>query len=115
MYQNHHDLFEGLRKNFFVGFGRNVPLFVFMASMQVIAYILPVIFLFTGNPSVQIISATLISIYLIQRWLLDSRFRWNPFMSLLQPLTIAWYEVLGIRCLWDHFTGKKAQWKGRDV
>jgi chlorobactene glucosyltransferase len=68
-----------------------------------------------GDPYTQILSASLISIFLIQRWLMDYRFGWNPFMSLLQPLTILWYEVLGIRCLWDHFTGKKAQWKGRDV
>jgi len=115
MYQNHHDIFEGLRKNFFVGFGRNVPLFLFMATMQVITFILPVIFLFIGNSFTQTLSAALIGIFLIQRWLMDYRFRWNPFVSLLQPLTILWYEVLGIRCLWDHFTGKKATWKGRDV
>jgi chlorobactene glucosyltransferase len=115
MYQSHNEIFEGLRKNFFVGFGRNVPLFLFMATMQVIAFILPIIFLFMGDPYTQILSASLISIFLIQRWLMDYRFGWNPFMSLLQPLTILWYEVLGIRCLWDHFTGKKAQWKGRDV
>ncbi|MAL16616.1 MAG: hypothetical protein CL670_09425 [Balneola sp.] len=115
MYQNHSDIFEGLRKNFFVGFGRNVPLFLFMATMQVITFILPVIFLFIGNSFVQTLSAALIGVFLIQRWLMDYRFGWNPFVSLLQPLTILWYEVLGIRCLWDHFTGKKATWKGREV
>ncbi|MDR9418779.1 glycosyltransferase [Gracilimonas sp.] len=115
MYQSHRELFEGLRKNFFVGFGRNVPLFSSMAVLQVIAYIMPFWILITGNEDQQIFAATLIAIIFLQRWLLDFKFGWNPLVSLLQPLTIIWYEVLGIRCLWDHFTGSKAQWKGREV
>ena len=115
MYHSHHELFEGLRKNFFVGFGRNVPLFLFMALMQVIAYVMPFIFLFSEDPFIRTGSAMLIFVILLQRWLLDYRFGWNPIISLFQPFTIIWYEILGIRCLWDHFTGKKASWKGRDV
>ena len=115
MYHSHRDIFEGLRKNFFVGFGRNVPLFLFMATMQFIVFVVPVIALFSTNTDTRTFAAVLIGIFVLQRWILDFRFGWNPLVSLLQPLTIIWYEVLGIRCLWDHFTGKKARWKGREV
>tara|TARA_R100000908_G_scaffold65428_1_gene56548 strand:+ start:204376 stop:205476 length:1101 start_codon:yes stop_codon:yes gene_type:complete len=115
MYHNHHELFEGLRKNFFVGFGRNLPLFLFMAAMQIIVFVIPFVALAIGSPQEKMIAGILIAIFLMQRWLLDLKFKWNPFISLLQPVTILWYEVLGIRCVWDHYTGKKATWKGRDV
>lgn len=115
MYQSHAEIFEGLRKNFFVGFGRNLLLFSFMAAMQFIVFVVPFLLLFTGDSSTQLFAAILIGIFLVQRWILDFKFGWNPLISLLQPITILWYEILGIRCLWDHYTGKKAQWKGRDV
>lgn len=115
MYRSHHEIFEGLRKNFFVGFGRNTFLFLFMSAMQVAVYIAPVYILFTGVPRQQLYAATILAIILIQRWILDIKFKWNPLMSFLQPLTILWFEILGIRCLWDHYTGKKATWKGREV
>lgn len=115
MYRSHKELFEGLRKNFFVGFGQNTPLFLFMAAMQFIVYVVPFLILLFGNPDQQLFAGVLITIILIQRWMLDLKFGWNPLVSLLQPFTILWYEVLGIRCLWDHYTGKKANWKGREV
>lgn len=115
MYRSHSEIFEGLRKNFFVGFGRNVPLFLFMAGMQFIVFVVPFLALLFGEPGTRKFAGILIGIFLVQRWLLDFRFGWNPFISLLQPFTILWYEVLGIRCLWDHLTGKKASWKGREV
>jgi chlorobactene glucosyltransferase len=115
MYRSHHEIFEGLRKNFFVGFGRNTPLFLFMAALQLIVYVIPFFVLFMGNDSQQLFSLILIGIIFLQRWMLDHKFKWNPFVSLLQPLTILWFEILAIRCLWDYFTGNKAQWKGREV
>lgn len=115
MYTSHHEIFEGLRKNFFVGFGRNIVLFLFMAIMQFIVYIAPVYILAFGEPHQQLTAAALLGLIFLQRWVLDLKFGWNPLMSILQPLTILWFEVLGIRCLWDHYTGKKATWKGREV
>lgn len=115
MYQSHKEIFEGLRKNFFVGFGKNTPLFLFMAFLQFVVYVIPFFILFLGNSEQQLFSAVLIGIIFLQRWLLDYRFGWNPLISILQPLTILWFEVLAICCLWDHYTGKKARWKGREV
>ncbi|MDZ7756025.1 glycosyltransferase [Rhodohalobacter sp.] len=88
MYQSHHELFEGLRKNFFVGFGRNLPLFLFMAAMQIIVFVIPFVALGFGSPQQKMIAGILIAIFLMQRWLLDLRFKWNPLISLLQPITI---------------------------
>lgn len=115
MYRSHNEIFEGLRKNFFVGFGKKTLLFLFMSIMQFVVYIAPVFILLSGNTHQRIYAAIILGIILLQRWLLDFKFKWNPLMSLLQPITIMWFEVLGIRCLWDHYTGKKAQWKGREV
>ncbi len=115
MYRSHKEIFEGLRKNFFVGFGKNLPLFLTMATLQFIVFVMPLLFLMTGDAQTQTFASILIGIFLFQRWLLDYRFGWNPLMSVLHPLAILWFEVLGIRCLWDHFTGRKAQWKGREV
>lgn len=115
MYRSHHDIFEGLRKNFFVGFGRNTLLFLFMSVMQVIVYIAPVYILFAGEPHQQLFAALILAVIIAQRWILDLKFKWNPLMSFLQPLTILWFEILGFRCLLDHYTGKKAKWKGREV
>lgn len=115
MYRSHKEIFEGLRKNFFVGFGKNLPLFLAMATLQFIVFVMPILFLITGDAQTQTFAAIFIGIFLVQRWLLDYRFGWNPLISVLQPLAILWFEVLGIRCIWDHFTGRKAKWKGREV
>jgi chlorobactene glucosyltransferase len=115
MYHSHTEIFQGLRKNFFEGFGRNTLLFVMMAALQAIVYMVPFVFLFLGNESEQVFSASLIALFWIQRWILDLKFSWNPFISLLQPLSILWFQVLAGRCLWDYFTGKKPLWKGREV
>jgi len=115
MYRSHREIFEGLRKNFFVGFGRNTPLFLFMAALQFIAYVAPFLFLFSPNKEFQIFAAILIVLFLIKRWVLDFKFGWNLIISLLHPLTIIWFEILGGRCLWDYYTGNKTKWKGREV
>ncbi|MEX2605049.1 MAG: glycosyltransferase family 2 protein [Gracilimonas sp.] len=115
MYRSHSDIFSGLRKNFFTGFGKNVPLFLAMGILQFVVYIMPFVLLFAVESIIQIWAVVLVSTIFLQRWLLDFRFGWNSIISLLHPFTILWYEILAIRCLWDHFTGAKASWKGRDV
>lgn len=115
MYNSHTEIFEGLRKNFFAGFSKNVPLFLLMAALHFIVFVAPFLFLIVGDAQIQIFAGILIGVFYLQRWLLDLRFGWNPFISLFQPITILWFEVLGIRCLWDHFTGRKTNWKGREV
>ncbi|MBD3615569.1 MAG: glycosyltransferase [Gracilimonas sp.] len=115
MYQSHKEIFEGLRKNFFAGFGKNTSLFLTMTVLQFIVYVLPFYILFTGNSGQQLFAGLLVAVILVQRWMLDFKFGWNPIMSFLQPITILWYEILAARCLWDHYSGKKAYWKGREV
>lgn len=115
MYRSHNEIFEGLRKNFFVGFGRNILLFLGMAFLQATVYILPFVLIFTAGFEHRTLAFVLIGIIIVQRWMLDFRFKWHPWYSLLQPVTTAWFQILALRCLWDHFTGQKATWKGRKV
>lgn len=115
MYHSNNEIFNGLRKNFFVGFGNNTLLFLAMAALQIIVYVLPWIILITGTPLLQWYAGILILITLLQRWYLDFKYKWNPLFSLLHPIAILWYEVLAVRCLWDYYTGSKPDWKGRKV
>lgn len=115
MYNSHAALWQGFRKNFFAGFQKNIFLFLIMAALQLIVFVLPYVLLFTGDPSVFYLSAWFIGIIMLQRWVLDYRFTWNPFISLLQPISVLWYQALGIRCLLDYFSGKKVRWKDRNI
>lgn len=115
MYQSNAEIFKGFRKNFFVGFGNNVFLFLAMAALQFMVYVIPWFILIAGAPPLQWYAGILILITLMQRWYLDFTYGWNPLLSLFHPLAILWYEVLAVRCLWDYYTGTKPKWKGRKV
>jgi chlorobactene glucosyltransferase len=115
MYQSNVEIFNGLRKNFFVGFGNNTWLFLAMAVLQLIVYVIPWVIIITGTPLLQWYAGMLILITLLQRWYLDFKYGWNPLFSVLHPVAILWFEILAVRCLWDYYTGTKAKWKGRNV
>lgn len=119
MYTSHNELFSGLRKNFFAGFNRNIPLFALMSILHLIVFISPVIIflyaVFSANYPLALLSVLPLMLMTLQRLLLDIRFGWNPTLSLLHPVSVCWYQILGIVCLKDHLSGKKAVWKGREV
>ena len=119
MYTSHSEIWSGLRKNFFTGFNKNVPLFGVMALVHLLVYVLPFIVLGVGifkqNAELIIQSSILASIILIQRMTLSALFKWDMLYSLLHPFSVLWYQVLGIQCLIDYFIDKKAVWKGREV
>lgn len=119
MYTSHREIWNGLRKNFFTGFNKNVFFFVVMALVHLLVYVLPFIFLGVGifKQNAELITQSLIlaSVILIQRMALSALFKWDMFYSLFHPLSVLWYQVLSIQCLIDYFTDKKAVWKGREV
>lgn len=115
MYESHTELFNGFRKNFFVGFGNNTILFLGMALLQIVVYVIPFYIVIAGSSPLQLFAGLLIFVVLLQRWYLDYKFGWSSFISLLHPISILWFEVLAVRCLWDYYTGTKATWKGRKV
>lgn len=119
MYNNQNEMFMGFRKNFLAGFGYSLPLFMLSALLHLIVYLFPwvifIISLMSGNTVHLWLSATAISLTLIHRFLLSVWFNWDPLYSLLHPLGVLWFQRLGLYSLFDYFTGKKTEWKGRKV
>lgn len=119
MYTSHRELFSGLRKNFFAGFNKNIPFFVLMSVFHLIVFISPVFILLfavlNGNYPLAVLSVIPLLLITLQRLLLDVRFGWNPTLSLLHPVSVLWYQILGVVSVKDHLSGKKAVWKGREV
>ncbi|MFN1833809.1 glycosyltransferase [Balneola sp. MJW-20] len=119
MYTSQREIWNGLRKNFFIGFDKNVLLFLFMALLHIAVFMVPFFTIpyafITGKYFMLWVSVICVLLILMQRWLLDYKFSWNPVISLLHPVSVFWFQLLGLRCLTDHFTGMKATWKGREV
>ncbi len=119
MYTRHREIWEGLRKNFFLGFNKKLFLFGFMAVLHLLVFIFPLITLcygaLLGDSSMVYVSSLALIIILAQRFSLDLIFRWNIGYSFLQPFSVLWFQALGVRCVIDHFKGNKAVWKGREV
>ncbi|WP_158551614.1 glycosyltransferase family 2 protein [Rhodohalobacter sp. SW132] len=119
MYRSENEIFNGLRKNFFPGFGRSVPLFIIMGLIHLIVFVLPFFLLpyslVIAFPALLFMSVASVSIILLHRFILSVWFNWNPLYGFLHPLAVLWFQRLGIVSLMDHFTGRKVKWKGRDV
>jgi len=119
MYSNDSELWNGLRKNFFVGFGKNTVLFLLMSVLHLIVFVAPFftfIYGFKVN-SVELLIWSSISLMLIftQRAILNFIFKWDIYSSFTHSIGVLWFQVLGIQCLIDHFTGKSVSWKGRNL
>ncbi|WP_158278616.1 glycosyltransferase [Rhodohalobacter mucosus] len=119
MYKNQSELFTGLRKNFLAGFGYSIPLFLSAAILHLIVFILPFAALLWSlfYPSAAIFSLSALSVTLIlfHRLMLSIWFQWDPIYSFTHPIGVLWFQWLGLVKLYDHFTGKKVNWKGRNV
>ncbi|NGP88076.1 glycosyltransferase [Fodinibius halophilus] len=119
MYQSAEELWQGFRKNFLAGFGNNIFLFIGMALLQFITFILPTIalpfLLFFGTTKLIVLCLIILSLTVLQRWIVDQWFNWNYLYGLLHPLAVSWFQLLGFRVLSDYFENSSAQWKGRDL
>lgn len=119
MYHSQKELFNGLRKNFLAGFNRSIPLFTLMALLHLVVFVLPFVVLPIGiiwqYPALLFLSVANVSLILLHRVILAVWFRWNPFYGFLHPLGVLWFQRLGFWSVIDHLSGKKVQWKGRDV
>ena len=119
MYRSQKELFEGLRKNFLAGFGYSIPRFITAAILHVVVFVVPFFSVFyavinTAAP-LFFLSVSSLTIILLHRLILAIWFRWNPIYGFLHPIGVLWFQWLGLVKLWDHFTGKKISWKGRNV
>lgn len=111
MYRSHSELWNGFRKNFFAGFGYNVPFFTAAAAIHVVAYLLPFAYLFT-YPRLALLT---IAIPIVQRLILARWYGWELRYSLIHAFGVMWFQALGIRVLADRIFRTKLQWKGRSV
>ncbi|MGD8427113.1 MAG: glycosyltransferase family 2 protein [Balneolaceae bacterium] len=119
MYTSGSELWEGFRKNFLAGFGYNIPFFVGMGLLHAITFILPIlllpILLGIDKSCLLILSLSATALIFIQRIVLDRWFNWNNLYSLLHPLGVFWFELLGLRVILDYLNNSSTQWKNRDI
>lgn len=119
MYRSEKEIFNGLRKNFFAGFGKSLPLFLGMAVIHIIVYVLPFILLpcavILSYSSLFFLSIASVSLILLHRFIIAIWFHWNPVYGLLHPLAVLWFQRLGIVTLTDHLLERKVTWKDREL
>lgn len=119
MYRSEKEIFNGLRKNFFAGFDRSVPLFLLMAAIHLIVFVLPFFVLpyavYLNSPALLFVSSGSVTLILLHRFILAVWFRWNPAYGFLHPIAVLWYQRLGIYSVVDYLKGRKVLWKGREV
>ena len=119
MYRSEEEIFNGLRKNFFAGFDRSIPLFIFMGLLHLVVFVLPFLVfpyaIYISSPALLFVSAASITLILLHRFILAIWFRWNPIYGFMHPLAVLWYQRLGIYSVSDHILNRKVLWKGREV
>lgn len=113
MYDTDEEMFEGFRKNFFVGFGKNVALFVLAGTFHWLMYLIPFLLLFHPTTLPFAICGIIISIF--TDLLLKSHFKWPKWTSLFYPLGVIWFSKLAVKCINDHRSNTSASWKGRKL
>lgn len=119
MYRSEKEIFNGLRKNFFPGFDRSLPVFLLMAILHLIVFVLPFFVfpysIYLQSPALFFVSVASVSLILLHRFILAVWFRWNPLFGFIHPLGVLWFERLGMHSVADHLAGRKVRWKGREV
>lgn len=119
MYRSEQEIFNGLRKNFFAGFDRSLPVFTFMGVIHLIVFVLP-FFVFPYSiylqyPALTFVSIGSVTLILLHRFILAIWFRWNPLYGFFHPLGVLWFQRLGLYTIIDHLVGRKVKWKDREV
>jgi len=119
MYRSSEELWDGFRKNFLAGFNHNVVLFLVMAAFHALTFILPALsfpfLLIWGSATALLLASAAILLMLIQRITIDRWFDWQPIYSLLHPVGVVWFHLLGLQVLRDYFNEEPTQWKDRKV
>lgn len=117
MYSSAQELWEGFRKNFLAGFNNNIVLFAMMSLLHIIAFLLPALalpfLLVWGSAKALTLCATAVALMLLQRFIIDRWFQWNPWYGLMHPVGVGWFQLLGLQTLKDYFDDNKVTWKDR--
>lgn len=119
MYRDYQTVFEGFRKNFFAGFQYNYGLFILMAIMHLIVFIVPALIFGYGLATLHsgwvFVGGCLILLPVVQRVWLASWFNWEKKFALTHIAGVLWFQYLGIITMKDRFLKRKVKWKGREV
>lgn len=113
MYETNQQMFEGFRKNFFVGFGKNTLLFIVAALFHWVMFLLPFLLIFYTPFRAIAISSILMAI--LTDFILKWHFKWPKWTVIAHPFGVLWFTNLAVKCLKDHFTNTSANWKGRKL
>lgn len=118
MYTNHSDIWNGFKKNFLAGFS-NMFEFLLMGIIHFVVFIVPLYTLISGlinqNPTFIKLSSAIMGIILLQRIVLSIKFKWGLWFAIFHPISVAWFQFLGIISVLNKAFGIKAKWKGREV
>lgn len=118
MYKNHTEIWNGFKKNFLAGFG-NIFEFLLMGVVHFLVFLFPIyslmIGLITDQLILSILSISSLTIITIQHLLLSLKFKWNISFSFLHPISVIWFQLLGIVSIVNKALGRKNNWKGREV
>lgn len=120
MYDSEESMLQGFRKNFLAGFDYNIPLFVFMAIMHFLAFILPLLVLFAAlvlpvsNEAI-LISVFSIALFTLHRIILARWMKWDISKSFLHVVGVGWFQRLGVITLADFIKGRAIRWKDDEI
>jgi len=119
MYSSSQELWEGFRKNFLAGFDHNIFLFLALGFLHLITFILPALvlpfLLFFATAKALTLCLLALGFMLLQRLIINHWFHWELSYSLLHPLGVVWFQLLGLQVLQDYFNGNSAVWKDRSI
>ncbi len=118
MYTSYSEIWSGFQKNFLAGFGNPFE-FIFMGIVHALFFLMPIVTLITGlelgdNTTVWL-SAIILALFTIQRFILNQWFGWNKLFAFMHPLAVLWFQILGISCLYNKVFARNTRWKGRPV
>ncbi len=117
MYDSQKAMFEGFRKNFLAGFNYNIPLFLLMAFVHLITFLLPwavlaaSLFVEVSDTAFNL-SAGIILLYTTHRVILALWMKWGISYALLHAVGVVWFQRLGVVTLIDYIKGRTVSWKG---
>ncbi len=118
MYTSGSEIWQGFQKNFYAGFNNPFE-FLLMAIIHFLFFLLPIASLIMGiaqkNDTFFTLSVLIVATYITQRLVLNHWFKWNWWIALLHPISVIWFQCLGIKCIYNKLFRIKAVWKGRQV
>ncbi|MFW6347590.1 MAG: glycosyltransferase [Cyclonatronaceae bacterium] len=122
MYDSEKSMFEGFRKNFLAGFDYNIPLFVSMALLHFITFILPLFVLIFAAFQPETVSlfsiwasVALLLLPILHRLLLGTWMQWPKRFAFTHILGVLWFQRLGLIALWDYLSDRDVHWKGERI